>query len=154
MKKSPLQLLRYIVSEASCAANPTFDLKKAFGTASEQLSVGVKVNQQQSPEGAPWHSWTVEITISQKSTEGQNLPYRFEVTLVGFFACRGPLPADVEESRFVQINGSSMLYGAAREIVRSLTARGPWGVLFLPCISFYEMDSKPKEEAAPVSKPG
>ena len=42
------------------------------------------------------------------------------------------------ETRFVQVNGSSMLYGMAREHIRSLTAAGPWGAIILPTMSFYD----------------
>lgn len=156
MKHSPLQLLRYVVPDVSCSANPTFDSTKPLEGGTDQLSVNAILNQQNPPENFPGHSWTVEMTISQKLKEGQNFPYKFELTLVGFFACRDGLPPKAEEDRFVRVNGSSMLYGAAREVIRSLTARGPWGELFLPGISFYDKDSKTKEEpssAKPQSAP-
>ena len=157
MKNSPLQLLRYVVVDVSCTATPTFDPNKPFDNAiADQLSVNAAVTQQKAPENFPGHSWAVEISISQTLKEGQNFPYTFRVTLVGYFACREGLPPEAEEERFVRVNGSSMLYGAAREIVRSLTACGPWGELFLPGISFYDRDSKTKEEASsakPLSAP-
>jgi preprotein translocase subunit SecB len=136
MKYSPLQLLRYLVPEVSCSANPSFDPEKDYEAGTEQLSVSAVVTQQQAPEKFTGHSWSVEMRISQKLKEGQNSPYTFEVALVGFFACGGGLPPAAEEERFVRVNGSSMLYGAAREIIRSLTARGPWGEIFLASASF------------------
>lgn len=147
MKHSPLQLLRYIVPEMSCSANPSFDPEKAPEGGAEQLSVNAVVAPQKAPDDFPGRSWTVEMTISQKLQEGQNIPYKFELTLIGFFACQDGLPPAAEEERFVRVNGNSMLYGAAREVVRSLTARGPWGELFIPALSFYEKDARPKEEA-------
>ena|SRR5579872_2914565 len=152
MKHSPLQLLRYLVPEASCSANAKFDPEKGLEGGTEQLSVTAVVSQQKAPDNFVGHSWTVEMTIFQKLKEGQNFPYKFEITLIGFFACGNGLPPAAEEERFVRVNGSSMLYGAAREIVRSLTARGPWGELFLPAISFYDQDSKAKGEAVAPSK--
>jgi preprotein translocase subunit SecB len=41
----------------------------------------------------------------------------------------------------LEVNGASMLYGAAREIVRAMTARGPYFQTVLPSVSFY-----PKKE--------
>lgn len=152
MKHSPLQLLRYLVPETFCTANPKFESTKGIEGGPEQLSVNAVVTQQKAPENFPGHSWTAEMTITQKLKEGQNLPYEFEITLIGFFACRDGLPPAAEEERYVRVNGSSMLYGAAREIVRSLTARGPWGELFLPSISFYDTSSTQKEQNAPVPK--
>ena len=74
------------------------------------------------------------------------------MALVGFFGCRDGFPSPEDEEQFVRVNGSSMLYGAAREIVRSLTSRGPWGELMLPGISFYDKGAKPKEEPASAPK--
>jgi preprotein translocase subunit SecB len=152
MKHSPLQLLRYLVPDVSCTANPGFSPQKPFDVVLDQFSVNAVVTRQSAPANFPRHSWSVEMTVSQKLKEGQNFPYKFEVALVGFFACQDGLPAAAEEDTFVRINGSSMLYGAARELVRSLTSRGPWGELFLPSISFY--DNKPKPEGeTPVPAP-
>ena len=92
------------------------------------------------------------MTISQKLKEGQNFPYKFDLSLIGFFACNDGFSSPADEEHFVRVNGSSMLYGAARELVRSLTARGPWGELFLPSISFYDKATKPIEEATPAPK--
>ena len=125
-----------------------FDPEKPFDSAiAEQLSVNATITQQKAPDNFPGHSWSVDISISQAVKEGQNFPYIFKVSLIGFFACRDGFPSPADEEQFVRVNGSSMLYGAARELVRSLTGRGPWGEIFLPSISFY--DKKPKPEGEP-----
>ncbi len=154
MKHSPLQLLRYVVADMSCTATPSFDPQKPFDPAvTEQLSINAIVTPQKAPDNFPGHSWSVEVSIAQTLKEGQNFPYTFKVSLIGFLACRDGFSAAAEEEQFVRVNGSSMLYGAARELVRSLTSRGPWGELFIPSISFYDKDSKLKEEVA-APKPG
>lgn len=153
MKNSPLQLIRYVVPEASCTATPTFDPKKPIeGRMIDQFSVSVTVTKQNAPEKFPGRSWSVEMSVSQTLKEGQNFPYQFKVSLVGFFACPPNPPPDFDEERFVRVNGSSMLYGAAREIIRSLTARGPWKELFIPGISFYENNARQKDQPPPVTK--
>jgi preprotein translocase subunit SecB len=152
MKHSPLQLLRYLAPDVSCAANPGFSPEKPLDVVLDQFSVNAVATRQQAPDNFTGHSWSVEMTISQKLKEGQNFPYKFELTLVGFFACHDGLPPTAEEDTFVRVNGSSMLYGAAREVVRALTSRGPWGELFLPSISFYNKESKPKEAVAQAPK--
>jgi preprotein translocase subunit SecB len=153
MKNSPLQLLRYVVPEASCTATPTFDPTQPIDSAiTAQLSVNAAVTRQKAPDNFPGHSWSVEVSISQTLKEGQNFPYTFKVSLVGFFTCRDDLPPEAEEERFVRVNGSSMLYGAAREIVRSLTARGPWGALFIPGISFHDIPPKPEGDPPSPTK--
>jgi len=154
MKHSPLQLLRYVVADLSCTATPNFDPQKPFESIiAEQLSVNVTVTQQKSPDNFPGHSWSVEMSISQTLKEGQNFPYTFKVSFVGFFACRDGFPSPTDEEQFVRVNGSSMLYGAARELVRSLTSRGPWGELFIPSISFYDKNLKTQTEPAGPPQP-
>jgi preprotein translocase subunit SecB len=148
MKHSPLQLLRYFAPEVSCSANLAFDPAKECDSVLEQLSVGATVAQQQNPENAPAHSWSVEMKISQKLKDGQNFPYRFDLTLVGIFTCKDGFRTHEDEEQFVRVNGSSMLYGAAREVIRSLTSRGPWGELLLPTLSFYDKNTKPQSETA------
>jgi len=149
MKNSPLQLLRYVVPEFSCSANQKFDPEKQCDNISEQFSVAANVLKQNPPEGFPIHSWVVEMRISQQLKEGQNFPYKYELVLVGFFACKEDSPPDFDEERFVRINGSSILYGAARELVRSVTTLGPWGEVFMPTVSFYDNPPNQKAEAPP-----
>ena len=153
MKHSPLQLLRYLAPEISCSANLAFDPSKECDNALEQLSVNAIVGQQQAPENAPGHSWSVEMKVSQKLKDGQNFPYKFDLSLIGLFLCKDGFPAPADEEQFVRVNGSSMLYGAARELVRSLTSRGPWGELFLPTLSFYDKAAKPQGDAPAPAKP-
>lgn len=140
MKHSPLQLLRYAVPEISCSANPAFDPNKEIQGGIEQFSVEAVVKQQKPPDNFPGHAWSVEMNISQKLIEGHNFPYKFDMILAGFFVCSSTLPAEVNEERFVRVNGSSTLYGAAREFVRIVTASGPWGPILLPTVSFYQQE--------------
>jgi preprotein translocase subunit SecB len=152
MKHSPLQLLRYVVADVACTATPTFDPSKPFdSTTTDLLSVDATVTQQEAPEDFPGHSWSAEMSISQTLKDGQNFPYTFKLSLVGFFACHDGFASPEDEERFVRVNGSSMLYGAAREIIRSATSCGPWGELFLPGVSFYDKGNSSKEDQATPS---
>jgi preprotein translocase subunit SecB len=152
MKHSPLQLLRYFVPEMSFSANQAFNPEKACESGNEQFSVEAVVTKQKALENFPGHSWSVEMVISQKIKEGQNFPYQFKLTLVGMFACKDGVMTDDIENQFVRVNGSSMLYGAARELVRLTTTLGPWGEIILPTISFYNKEATQKEQNAPVPK--
>jgi preprotein translocase subunit SecB len=154
MKHSPLQPLRYFVTDISCTAAQGFDPTRPFDPAvTVGLSVNATVTRQTPPEGFLGHSWSVEMSIVQTLKEGQNFPYMFKVALVGFFACRDGFATPADEEPFVRVNGSSMLYGAAREVIRSLTSRGPWGELFIPGISFYDNKAKTQTEPAEPSQP-
>ena len=115
MKNSPLQLLRYVVPEASCTATPTFDpAKPSEGRALDQLAVSVVLSQQEASKDFPGHPWSLEMSVSQTLKEGQNFPYTFKVALIGFFLCHpDTLPhvsggMKVEENRRFEIPGSSV----------------------------------------------
>lgn len=150
MKPSPLQLVRYLVTDIACTANPNFNADKPLEGSFEQYSVDVKVNPLEPTKEQSGHPWSVEMAITQKIKEGQNFPYEFRISLVGMFACQdGALPTE-KETQFVKVNGNSMLYGIAREHIRALTAAGPWGAIIIPTMSFYDKKEQPQKEETPA----
>ena len=152
MKLSPLQLSRYVVTNIGCTASPQFDPEKETIGAFEQFSINAKASPLEPAKDTPGHSWSVELEVAQKKKEGQNFPYEFHITIYGVFTCQDGVLGTEEETRFVQVNGSSMLYGMAREHIRALTAAGPWGEIILPTISFYDAKEQPKKEELPSPK--
>ncbi|MGA2802674.1 MAG: hypothetical protein ABSE97_09965 [Verrucomicrobiota bacterium] len=146
MKHSPLQLVRYVVTDISCTANPKFNPEQPLGKAFEQYSVDVKVNPLEPTKEFPGHPWSTEMVVTQKIKEGQNFPYEFRIALMGMYACQDGVLQTEKEIQFVRVNGSSMLYGVAREHIRALTAAGPWGAIIIPTLSFYEKHPDVKEE--------
>ena len=148
MKISPLQLNRYVVTDVSCIANPHFSPEKEMVGALEQYAINVKVSPPPSGQTSAGHSWSVELEIIQKKKDGENVPYEFRIALVGMFTCQSGDLNTAKENRFVQVNGSSMLYGIAREHIRAITSAGPWGGIIIPTISFYDGGTQPKEEAS------
>jgi len=145
MKHSPLQLLRYFVPEIHCSANQAFDEDKSRDSGYDQFSVEATVSRQKSPKGFHGHSWSVEMAIQQQLKEGQNFPYQFKLIIIGIFVCNHGKMTDEAETQFVKVNGSSLLYGAACELIRSTTALGLWGELMLPTTSFYDKDAVRRE---------
>jgi preprotein translocase subunit SecB len=152
MKQSPLQLLSYFVPEMSFSANQLFSQEKSIEGGIESFSVEAEASQQKAPNDFPGHSWSVQMVIAQDIKEGQNFPYRFKLIIVGMFALKEGVMTDDKESQFVKVNGSSIVYGVARELMRSATCLGPWGSLIIPTVSFYESAPMQKEESAPLPK--
>jgi preprotein translocase subunit SecB len=138
MRSSPLQLLRYFVEEVSCTSNPDYDPGKDVEILEDQFRVDTTVDSREGDEGDELGSWTVQMSIHQQIGPGQNFPYEFKLSIIGFFVCRDDLPNTWTPEYFVKVNGSSLLYGAAREIIRATTARGPWSDVIVPTLSFYE----------------
>jgi preprotein translocase subunit SecB len=144
MKQSSFQLIRYLVPQVSCAANPKYDQNKPIEGGFELFAVNVVLSRQTAPiDNFPGSPWSIEMSITQEIREGINFPYKFNITVLGFFTCLQPFQSPLQEEGFVKTNGSSMLYGIAREIIRSLTASGPWFGLLLPTLSFAEKENTP-----------
>lgn len=91
--------------------------------------------------------WCVYLQIKLTAVEGQKPPpYSGCILARGIYEVHKQYAHD--PGRLVRITGASMLYGAAREMITSVTARGPHGMLTLPSVSFYEECSKPRKKAA------
>ena len=73
------------------------------------------------------------------------LPYEVTFQVVGQFSVLDPSYNDKE--KLVRINGTSILYSAAREMVLLVTGRGPWGPYQLPTVNFQTLS---QQAAAPA----
>jgi len=137
MKLSPLDLCRYFVTEMSCSANADFDVKQPVEVVMDQLSVETTIQKTDlyMPERV---GWSVDLTVSCQPVAKQNYPYSYSIQLIGFFSSPSEVPEGLDDERIVRVNGSSILYGIAREMLRSATAAGPWGEMLIPTVSFFE----------------
>lgn len=151
MKLAPIQLERYFLTEVNCQANPQFktDQETRFSVNDLELAAAVR------PIPDKPGRWQVSLTIKLQAGPNANSPYSFRLHLVGIMCWLGPaLPGEKLEA-LLRTNGPSMLYGAARETVRDLTARGPFPPLVLPSVSFIPGAAKPSatRPAAPGRSP-
>jgi preprotein translocase subunit SecB len=146
MKASPLNLRDYYVTELSVTTNKNFDLQKPVSMKFEDLVVERHLIQHNDAKnGSPWQ---LTLRVHHTSAPERNAPYQFTLELVGFFDVNAKVPAEKVET-ILKVNGASMLYGAARQVIRSATAQGPYLPVLLPSVSFYA----PKESApAPEKK--
>lgn len=80
---------------------------------------------------------TYGVKISQEHSPDQKLPYEVEVEATGFFRyVGGDEFKDERRFRAVRFSGYQILYGAIREMVSNLTARGKHGLWHLPARNF------------------
>jgi preprotein translocase subunit SecB len=54
--------------------------------------------------------------------------------------------------RLVRTNGTSMLFGLLREVIRDTTARGPYTGVILPSTSFYQSEKESDPGATPAAQ--
>lgn len=145
MPTSPLQLKHYFFPQIFVEA------VKEYGAQTENKEVvlepivqtGLQKNKNDPAE------FGVSLRISLEPSEGRITPYKIKLHVVGSFAVSDTVPKAYRE-QVAATNGSQILYGAARDLLVTLTARGPWRPLFLPAIVF--SDLMKKESPADVAE--
>ncbi len=147
-KPSPLNCRSYFLTELAITANPQHDAAKPATLNFKDLQVEstvepVPANQQKS-------IWRVVLRIQQNVGPEKNSPYNFAAVLLGHFEVHPKYPAD-QAKQLVEVNGSSILYSAARQILRDAMNNGPFRPLLLPTVSFAESAHPP--QAHKVAEP-
>jgi hypothetical protein len=95
--------------------------------------------------------WVVLMTVEIGGEEEHKAPpYVGSILARGIYEVHPDYPGDPE--RLIRITGSSMLYGAVREMLATFTARGPNGLVTLPSVSFFEEPEKPTPKPKPAKK--
>lgn len=140
MSKSALQLERYFFIKVNIEAQQEGP-ENSGGVISTKLEVS-KNNEDPS-------RYMVGLTVILTVNEGKTAPYVGEVTVVGMFHIASP-PDKLDAQKhdeLVAVNGASILYGVAREMITNITARGPWPAVTLPCMNFNKRGLQEKKES-------
>lgn len=157
MKLAPLQLADYFLTDLTLQANPDFDPSMPAADCVATLQV-IPQCAQTKDDAEKGTSWLVTLEITQTIPEGGNLPYAFSLRIQGtVFA--SPYLAGATLRRTMHANGPAMLFGAAREIIRAATGRGPWPAVIIPSTNFLAdlppleiVASKEEARGAPAKK--
>jgi preprotein translocase subunit SecB len=81
--------------------------------------------------------YVVSLGIAIAGDDGRPTPYKIDVKCVGYFnVLTAAFPDEARRQDVVVVNGASMLYGAIRDMVATVTARGWKGEMLLPAMSF------------------
>lgn len=155
MIQAPLQLQDYWVDHIEVRTNQAYDAKKSADLQLDSIEIQSDVRQlkAESPETCGT-GWLVRLEIQQTIPEGRNVPYEFSLDITGVVAAHPSLQGDQLE-RAIEVNGPSMLFGAAREIIRAATGRGPFAPVIIPSTNFFQRLPTKKEKAlqAPQTEP-
>jgi len=145
MKLSPIQLLDYQVTSLNVEACASFNREQPMDLDPAEVAVNA-LTKRLDDENEP--RWAVTLSLRLEPVEGKNIPYRLSIDMVGLVTA---LAQNVDETirHAVEVNGPSMLFGAAREILRDATSRGPHGPIILPSASFF---TTPPKAAVPAIK--
>jgi len=78
--------------------------------------------------------WLVRLDVQfMPETEAGTAPYIGEIAVVGVFSLPADFPKE-KASDMVHMNGGAILFGTARELLSSITARGIHGAIMLPTV--------------------
>ena len=137
MKLSPLQLAYYRVVELSVASRMKIDRDQpASDAVFSEMKASLEIHHDVEDDTPVTTAWTTSLLLEFAPPDGDNSPYDFRVGLFGVFRCAKNLPPGLDAEKMVGINGTSVLYGIARELIQGATGNAFWGGLTLPTMSF------------------
>jgi preprotein translocase subunit SecB len=137
MMNTPLRLDSYFFPVVQVVANPK------YRNAEEQQEQPFRISPSVAKNGENGlYQVSVEISLLQ-GEEKISVPYSIQLVAFGFFEVQPDWP---EPEKLLFINGSTILYAAAREFLITISSRGPWGAVTLPMVSFLKMYQDMLEE--------
>jgi preprotein translocase subunit SecB len=142
-----LQIDGYYVKEFSCSVRNDLDEKLPLA-----LGTGLHIKPSQVMLASPGVKIEIGVGTHQKSRskfrimllvesdEVEDAPYDFSLRLIGYFSLASKR-VSLETSVLFHRNAVMLLYSAAREIIASVTARGPFPAFMLPTLTFSLSDN-------------
>jgi preprotein translocase subunit SecB len=147
MKLSPIQLEAYALSDLAYRANQ--EHKPGQPTTYRDEDIVIDQNCQRDASDA--QLWNVTLSVRIQPRAEANAPYYISLQLSGLVRALPGLQSD-NPDLLMRVNGPSLLYGVAREVVRQVTSIGPFPPLLIPSVSF-RPDSTALAEPAPAQAP-
>lgn len=155
MQLSPLQLLEYVFDGVSVhpvegyKIDPEVSPNLVFFPG--KLSISAEVGIDLLAEESKYSDYGVSLALKVGPKSDELAPYEVHVTVKGLVRMHLVQADGQAEERRVRalVNGVSLLYGAVRDQVMTITSRSVHGPFLLPSVSFADLAS-PKGE--PVAK--
>ncbi|WP_198470417.1 protein-export chaperone SecB [Acetomicrobium sp. S15 = DSM 107314] len=137
----PFALLHNFIIFSMLKANPEFSPENF-----EVPDIDVKVSML--PVGDDKKKWHLYLSLDvREGADPKTYPYFFNMIMFGIFYAPVYPAIESEETRkefhkILYVNGSSILYSAAREHIRTFTATGPYRPFILPTTQFLPEDAE------------
>lgn len=138
MQPSPLQLLQCSFESVNVVAVPDFDNSKrdpSFVFNPSGMEMSSETSVQDLEGGNAWSDYAIRFVVGFEPKEPNATPYRGQLVLQGLVRMHGGKTL-LERKQLAVVNGVSLLYGAARDMVCTLTSRGVHGQMLLPTLNF------------------
>lgn len=160
MQLSPLQLMEYTFDGVSVipvdgyVADPKFAPSLVFfpGKLAMSADTGLAVLDEQEK----YTDYGVKLNLRVGPKEAAQAPYNIQVSVRGTVRMHLTQDQGQAEERRVRalVNGASLLYGAVREMVSTITSRCAHGLLLLPSLSFQDLANQQPDSVASAALPG
>ena len=100
------------------------------------------------PESEDDRAFIVSLGIVVDNTEGKVVPYKLDLNALGVIEVSDKVEKEAR-ANLAAVNGVSIIYGAIRELVTTLTSRCIPGPLLLPTMDFRDEVEKRADVASP-----
>lgn len=129
LSRSPLAILSQEFIEIQLVASES---------EASEIPLNLSCHREWSASDSDPRVWRLTLTVEFGGDEdAPPAPYTGRLKAVGSFRVAAAFPEDRRES-LIRVTGASILFGACREMLANLTARGPHGMISLPSISFID----------------
>lgn len=159
MQLSPLQLLEYTFDGVSVIPVEGYEADPAFAPGlvffPGKLAMSADTGLALLDEKEKYSDFGVKLTLRVGPKEDAQAPYNIQISVRGIVRMHLTQADGQAEERRVRalVNGASLLYGAVREMVSTVTSRSAHGPLLLPSLNFQDLASHKPDEVAPVALP-
>lgn len=161
MQSSPLQLKKHIFRKVHIEPTEQVDEIATIEDSSTNFDfegvtfrVGLTSAFAEDQANDP-SDFAVVCEIAIENTVGKRCPYTIDIELQGFFTIDPRFAKPREREDIVLVNGASILYGAIREMVLTITSRSIFGAMQLPTMDFRDhigQNNETKKSAASAGK--
>lgn len=147
MRPSPLRLEGYYIRELFIQLDPKLE---ETGDFTSWTGYHFQPDKDFKPDGSEFEvdAYTARhvkdsskmryrLILTSPKNSRRRVPYKFRISLVGFFQIDKDYPADRAGVLF-HANAPAILYAAAREILATAMSRGPYPAIILPTVSFLD----------------
>ena len=159
MQLSPLQLLEYTFDGVSVVPVEGYKAESEFAPGlvffPGKLAMSADTGLALLDEKEKYSDFGVKLTLRVGPKEDAQAPYNILVSVRGIVRMHLTQVDGQAEERRVRalVNGASLLYGAVREMVSSITSRSAHGPLLLPSLNFQDLAKHKPDEVAPAALP-
>ena len=143
LKASPLQIERHEFLDIEVHSAPE---------AESHSSLSLTVDRNFARHDDDPSRWKMVLTIRfGGEQDGKPAVCSGMLRIAGYFRVHEKYP-EAKAGQLIEVTGASILYGACREMLANLTARGPHGMVSLPSISFVTPKPEVQESSPKIAE--